>query len=143
MLIEGFSSKEWLAISDLITEHCPDNPLLNKLIEQIEDKTNLFKELEEFLILNKFNPIFFPSRHEIEKISGGHGLLKRCGFYKTSEGTGLIQFKKDYQKYILKKYEIKKKENRSTNNLKKFNDPFYCMESWGGGRPFHTTGGRQ
>ena len=143
MLIEGFSSKEWLAISDLITEHCPDNPLLNKLIEQIEDKTNLFKELEEFLILNKFNLIFFPSRHEIEKISGGHGLLKRCGFYKTSEGTGLIQFKKDYQKYILKKYEIKKKENRSTNNLKKFNDPFYCMESWGGGRPFHTTGGRQ
>ena len=110
MIIEGFSSKEWLFISDLISEHCPDDPLLSKLIQQIEEKTNLFKELEEFLILNKFNPIFIPSRYEIEKISGGHGLLKRCGFYKTSEGTGLIQFKKDYQKYILKKYVVTRNE---------------------------------
>jgi len=109
MIIEGFNSKEWLSISDLISQHCPDDPLLSKLIQQIEDKTNLFKELEEFLILNSFNPIFIPERLEIEKISGGHGLLKRCGFYKTNEGTGLIQFKKDYQKYILKNYFIKRK----------------------------------
>tara|TARA_R100000687_G_C6422639_1_gene151753 strand:+ start:97 stop:441 length:345 start_codon:yes stop_codon:yes gene_type:complete len=111
MLIEGFSSKEWLAISDLISEYCPDNPLLNKLIEQIEDKTNLFKELEEFLIKNNLNPIFMPTRPQIEEFVGGQGLLKRCSCYKTDEGTGVIQFRKDYQKYILKKYVIKRNES--------------------------------
>ena len=50
MIIEGFSSKEWIDISDMISEYCPDNELLNKLIKQIDDKTNLFKEFEEFLI---------------------------------------------------------------------------------------------
>ena len=50
MIIEGFSSKEWIAISDIISEYCPDDPLLNKLIKQIDDKTNLFKELELSLI---------------------------------------------------------------------------------------------
>ena len=111
MIIEGFSSKEWITISDIISEYCPDDPLLNKLIKQIDDKTNLFKELEEFLIQNKFNPIFVPERSEIENLSGGCGLLKRCSFYKTDEGKGIIQFKKDYQKYILNKYVIKRKEN--------------------------------
>ena len=110
MIIEGFSSKEWITISDIISEYCPDDPLLNKLIKQIDDKTNLFKELEEFLIQNKFNPIFVPERSEIENLSGGCGLLKRCSFYKTDEGKGIIQFKKDYQKYILNKYVIKRKE---------------------------------
>ena len=111
MIIEGFSSKEWITISDIISEYCPDDPLLNKLIKQIDDKTNLFKELEEFLIQNKFNPIFVPERSEIENLSGGCGLLKRCSFYKTDEGKGIIQFKKDYQKYNLNKYVIKRKEN--------------------------------
>ena len=111
MIIEGFSSKEWIEISDIISEYCPDNPLLNKLIKQIDNKTNLFKELEEFLIQNRFNPIFIPERSEIENLSGGCGLLKRCSFYKTDEGKGVIQFKKDYQKYILNKYLIKRKEN--------------------------------
>ena len=31
--------------------------------------------------------------------------------YSTFEGKGIVQFKKDYQKYILKKYEFKKKLN--------------------------------
>ena len=110
MIIEGFSSKEWIAISDIISEYCPDNPLLSKLIKQIDDKTNLFKELEEFLIQHKFNPIFVPERSEIEKISGGCGLLKRCSFYKTNEGVGYKLFKKDYQMYILKKYITRRKE---------------------------------
>ena len=111
MIIEGFTSKEWIAISDIISEYCPDNPLLSKLIKQIDDKTNLFKELEEFLIQNKFNPIFVPERFEIEKISGGCGLLKRCSFYKTDEGVGYKLFKKDYQMYILKKYITQRKED--------------------------------
>ena len=41
MIIEGFSSKEWIDISDIISEYCPDNELLNKLIKQ-EDSNNLF-----------------------------------------------------------------------------------------------------
>ena len=44
MIIEGFTSKEWIAISDIISEYCPDDPLLSKLIKQIDDKTNLFKQ---------------------------------------------------------------------------------------------------
>ena len=108
MLIEGFSSKEWLAISDLISENCPDNPLLNKLIEQIEDKTNLFKELEEFLVKNNINPVFFPHRDIIESLKNGKGLTKRLSCYSTSKGKGIVQFKKDYQEYILKRYEFKK-----------------------------------
>ena len=110
MIIEGFSSKEWIDISDIISEYCPDNPLLNKLIKQIDDKTNLFKEFEEFLIQHGFNPVFVPERSEIENLSGGCGLLKRCSFYKTDKGKGVIQFKKDYQKYILNKNLIKRKE---------------------------------
>ena len=109
MIIEGFSSKEWIAISDIISEYCPDDPLLNKLIKQIDDKTNLFKEFEEFLIKYGFNPIFVPERSEIENLSGGCGLLKRCSFYKTNEGKGVIQFKKDYQKYVMNRYVIKRK----------------------------------
>ena len=109
MIIEGFSSKEWIAISDMISEYCPDNPLLSKLIKQIDDKTNLFKEFEEFLIQHKFNPVFVPERSEIENLSGGCGLLKRCSFYKTDKGKGVIQFKKDYQKYIMNRYVIKRK----------------------------------
>ena len=109
MIIEGFSSKEWTAISDIISEYCPDDPLLNKLIKQIDDKTNLFKELEEFLIQHKFNPIFVPERSEIENLSGGCGLLKRCSFYKTDKGVGYKLFKKDYQKYVMNRYVIKRK----------------------------------
>ena len=101
MIIEGFSSKEWIDISDIISEYCPDNELLNKLIKQIDDKTNLFKEFEEFLIQHGFNPVFVPERSEIENLSGGCGLLKRCSFYKTDKGKGVIQFKKDYQKYVM------------------------------------------
>ena len=110
MIIEGFSSKEWIAISDIISEYCPDNPLLSKLIKQIDDKTNLFKEFEEFLIQHGFNPVFVPERSEIENLSGGHGLLKRCSFYKNDKGVGYKLFKRDYQMYILKKYVTRKKE---------------------------------
>ena len=111
MIIEGFTSKEWKAISDIISEYCHDDPLLSKLIKQIDDKTNLFKELEEFLIQNKFNPIFVPERSEIENLSGGCGLLKRCSFYKTDKGFGYKLFKKDYQMYILKKYITQRKKD--------------------------------
>ena len=111
MIIEGFSSKEWIDISDMISEYCPDDPLLNKLIKLIDDKTNLFKEFEEFLSQHGFNPVFVPERSEIENLSGGCGLLKRCSFYKTDKGVGYKLFKKDYQMYILKNYITRRKED--------------------------------
>ena len=111
MIIEGFSSKEWLSISNFISDYCPDDPLLSRFIQQVEDKTNLFKEFEEFLIQHEFNPVFVPERSEIENLSGGCGLLKRCSFYKTDKGKGVIQFKKDYQKYILKNYSVRRKND--------------------------------
>ena len=110
MIIEGFNSKEWLSISDLISQHCPDDPLLSKLIQQIEDKTNLFKELEEFLVKNNINPVFFPHRDIIEGLKNGKGITKRLSCYSTTEGKGMVQFKKDYQKYILDKYVITEKQ---------------------------------
>lgn len=109
MRIECFTKREWKKIAEAISNYCPSEPLLEKLIEQINDKTNLFSNTHDFLIQNNFNPIFIPNRTAIEKCKDGKGLTKRLGDYETDEGKGIIQFKEDYQKYILKRYEIKEK----------------------------------
>ena len=44
MIIEGFSSKEWIAISDIISEYCPDNPLLNNPKVMLSPHTAAFTE---------------------------------------------------------------------------------------------------
>jgi len=105
MRIESFSKNEWLEIAEIISLYCPSEPI------EINDKTNLFKEVEEFLVKNNINPVFFPHRDIIEGLKKGKGLTKRLSCYSTLEGKGIVQFKKDYQKYILKKYEFKKKLN--------------------------------
>jgi len=111
MRIESFSKNEWLEIAEIISLYCPSEPIIERLIAEINDKTNLFKEVEEFLVKNNINPVFFPHRDIIEGLKKGKGLTKRLSCYSTFEGKGIVQFKKDYQKYILKKYEFKKKLN--------------------------------
>ena len=110
MRIECFSRSEWLQISDIISAYCPSEPIIEKFIEAIDDRTNLFSYTHEFFIKNNFNPIFFPDRPSIEKCKDGKGLMKRLAMYKSKDGKGVIQFKKDYQNYILKNYQINKKE---------------------------------
>ena len=110
MRIECFSRSEWLQISDIISAYCPSEPIIEKFIEAIDDRTNLFSYTHEFFIKNNFNPIFFPDRTAIEKCKDGKGLLKRLTMYKSKDGKGVIQFKKDYQNYILKKYKITEKQ---------------------------------
>ena len=110
MRIECFSRSEWLQISDIISAYCPSEPIIEKFIEAIDDRTNLFSYTHEFFIKNNFNPIFFPDRTAIEKCKDGKGLMKRLAIYKSKDGKGVIQFKKDYQNYILKNYQINKKE---------------------------------
>ena len=109
MRIECFTEREWLKISESISKYCPSEPLLEKLVGQIHEKTNLFSKTHDFLIKNKFNPIFIPNRTVIEKCENGYGLTRKMTDYETDEGSGIIQFKEDYQKYILKRYEIKEK----------------------------------
>ena len=109
MRIECFTKREWLKIAEAISKYCPSEPLLEKLVGQIHDKTNLFSNTHDFLIQNNFNPIFIPNRTAIEKCKDGKGLTKRLGDYETDEGKGIIHFKEYYQKYILKRYEIKEK----------------------------------
>ena len=111
MRIESFSKSEWLEIAEIISLYCPSEPVIERLITEINDKTNLFKELEEFLVKNNINPVFFPHRDIIESLKNGKGLTKRLSCYSTLKGKGIVQFKKDYQEYILKKYEFKKKLN--------------------------------
>tara|TARA_B100000575_G_C22884085_1_gene514866 strand:+ start:165 stop:509 length:345 start_codon:yes stop_codon:yes gene_type:complete len=110
MRIECFSRSEWLQIADIISAHCPSEPVIERLITEINDKTNLFKELEEFLVKNNINPVFFPHRDIIEGLKNGKGITKRLSCYSTTEGKGMVQFKKDYQKYILDKYVITEKQ---------------------------------
>ena len=113
MKVENFSKEEWLKIADIISSHCPSEPLIEKLIQVINDRTNLFSYTHDFFIKNKFNPIFFPLRPAIESCKDGKGLMRRLAMYRTINGKGVHQFKKDYQEYILKTYEIKTKEIRS------------------------------
>ena len=109
MRIECFTKCEWLKIAEAISKYCPSEPLLEKLVGQIHDKTNLFSNTHDFLIKNNFNPIFFPERPQIEKCQDGKGLTKRLAMYEGKKGKGIIQFKRDYQEYILKRYEVTEK----------------------------------
>ena len=67
MRIECFSRSEWLQIADIISAHCPSEPIIEKFIVAIDDRTNLFSHAHEFFIKNNFNPVFFPDRPSIEK----------------------------------------------------------------------------
>ena len=110
MRIECFSRSEWLQIADIISAHCPSEPIIEKFISVIDDRTNLLSYTHDFFIKNKLNPVFFPDRKTIEKCENGYGLTRRMTDYKSDEGKGIIQFKKDYQKYILNKYVITEKK---------------------------------
>ena len=110
MRIECFSRTEWLQISDIISAHCPSEPIIEKFIAVIDDRTNLFSYAHEFFIKNNINPVFFPHRNTIEKLKGGKGLTKRLSTYSSSTGKGIISFKKDYQIYIFNKYVITEKQ---------------------------------
>ena len=110
MRIESFSRNEWLQIADIISTYCPNEPIIEKLISEINSKTNLFSITHEFLVKNNINPVFFPHRDIIESLKDGKGLTKRLSCYSTLKGKGIVQFKKDYQKYILDKYQIIEKQ---------------------------------
>ena len=110
MRIESFKESEWLEILDIISAHCPSEPLIERLITEINNKTNLFAITHEFFLKNNLNPVFFPHRKTIEALKNGHGLTKRLSLYSSVEGKGMVQFKKDYQKYILNKYLIREKQ---------------------------------
>ena len=110
MRIECFSRSEWLQIADIISAHCPSEPIIEKFISVIDDRTNLLSYTHDFFIKNKLNPVFFPDRKTIELLKDGKGLTKRLSEYSSKNGKGIIQFKKDYQKYILNKYVITEKQ---------------------------------
>ena len=110
MRIECFTPREWYKIADTISRYCPSEPLVEKLVQQIHEKTDLFSYTHDWFIKNNFNTIYFPDRKTIEKCESGYGLTRRMTEYKSDEGKGIIQFKKDYQKYILNKYVITEKE---------------------------------
>ena len=110
MKIEIFKESEWLEIADIISLHCPSEPIIEKLISEINNKTNLFSITHEFFIKNNINPVFFPHRNTIEKSKGGKGLTKRLSTYSSSTGKGMVAFKKDYQIYIFNKYVITEKK---------------------------------
>ena len=42
MRIECFTPREWYKIADTISAHCPSEPLVEKLVQQIYEKTDLF-----------------------------------------------------------------------------------------------------
>ena len=111
MIIEGFSPREWFKIADTISRHCPSEALLEKLVQQIYQKTDLCTYTHDWLIKNNFNPIYLPDRKIIEKCESGYGLTRKMTDYKSDEGKGIIQFKKDYQKYILKNYFVRRKHD--------------------------------
>ena len=110
MRIECFSRSEWLQIADIISAHCPSEPIIEKFISVIDDRTNLLSYAHEFFLKNSINPVFFPNRKTIESLKDGKGLTKRLSEYSSVNGKGIIQFKKDYQEYIMKRYDIVFKE---------------------------------
>jgi len=110
MRIECFSRSEWLQIADIISAHCPSEPIIEKFIAVIDDRTNLLSYAHEFFIKNNLNPIYFPDRKTIESLKDGKGLTKRLSEYSSKNGKGIFQFKKDYQNYILNKYVITEKQ---------------------------------
>ena len=110
MRIECFSKSEWLQIADIISAHCPSEPIIEKFIAAIDDRTNLLSYAHDFFIKNNFNPVFFPDRKTIESLKDGKCLTKRLSEYSSKNGKGMKQFKKDYENYILKKYQITEKQ---------------------------------
>jgi len=110
MKIDNFSQLEWIEISDILSKHCIDEPVIKKLQGVIKSRTDIFGIAHDFFVKNKFNPIFFPERPFIEKCKDGKGLTRRLAMYEGKKGKGIIQFKKDYQEYLLKRYQIKEKE---------------------------------
>ena len=52
MRIECFSKSEWLQIADIISAHCPSEPIIEKFISVIDDRTNLFSYAHEFFLKN-------------------------------------------------------------------------------------------
>jgi len=110
MRVENFSQLEWIEISEILSKNCIDEPVIKKLQGVIKSRTDIFNLTHDFFVKNKFNPIFFPDRPLIEKCLGGKGLTRRLAMYEGKKGKGMIQFKKDYQEYLLKRYLIKEKE---------------------------------
>jgi len=110
MRIENFSQLEWIEISEILSKHSLNEPVIKKLQGVIKSRTDLFNLTHDFLVKNKFNPIFFPTRPLIEECKDGTGLTKRLTMYEGKKGKGIIQFKKDYQEYILNKYQITEKK---------------------------------
>ena len=109
MRIENFTQLEWIDISEILSKYSLDQPVIKKLQAVIKSRTDLFNLTHDFLTKNKFNPIFFPERPLIEKCKDGKGLTKRLAMYEGKKGKGIIQFKRDYQQYILNKYQITEK----------------------------------
>ena len=109
MRIENFSQLEWVEISEILSKHSLNEPVIRKLQGVIKSRTDLFNLTHDFLTKNKFNPIFFPERPQIEKRKNGKRLTKRLTMYEGKKGKGIIQFKRDYQEYILKRYEVTEK----------------------------------
>ena len=50
MRIECFSRSEWLQIADIVSAYCPSEPIIEKFIAVIDDRTNLFSYAHEFFI---------------------------------------------------------------------------------------------
>ena len=78
---------------------------------QIEGKSSLkvWSKNDDLVIDETMKPndvVFIPkgTNHHII------GLTKRLSEYSSKNGKGIIQFKKDYQNYILNKYVVKEKE---------------------------------
>jgi len=117
MRIECFSRSEWLQIADIISAHCPSEPIIEKFIAVIDGRTNLFSYAHDFFIKNNFNPVFFPDRKSIESRKDGKGLTKRLSEYSSKNGKGMKQFKIDYQNYILKKYQITEKQETNNDSM--------------------------
>ena len=110
MRIDNFSQYEWIEISNILSKHSLDEPVIKKLLGTIKSRTDIFQLTHDFLLKNNFNPIFFPERPLMEQCKDGKGLTKRLAMYEGKKGKGIIQFKRDYQAYILKTYKIQEKK---------------------------------
>ena len=53
MRIECFTPKEWYKIADTISRYCPSEPLVEKLVQQIYEKTDLFTYTHDWFIKNR------------------------------------------------------------------------------------------
>ena len=60
MNINCFTKCEWLKIAQTISDYCPSEPLIEKLVQEIKEKTDLFSYTHDWFIENNFNPIYPP-----------------------------------------------------------------------------------